>query len=165
LANYFLATYAEEFQIEAPGIHKKAMRCLEQHDWPGNVRQLENVIRKALVDCRGMTISEDLIEASLRRSVVKTRSTQVGMDESGTDAGISQFIHSRLLAASRGELENVFDGIFEDIERELYRQAVELSHGHQTNIAKWLGVSRLTVREKLDKYELFPKRQAGGQTE
>ena len=46
----------------------------------------------------------------------------------------------------------------EDLERELYRQAVEMAHGNQTKISKWIGVSRLTVREKLNKYGLFPRR-------
>ena len=71
-------------------------------------------------------------------------------------------MRARLVAASRGELHKAFEVILDDLEREIYRQAVELSHGHQTNIAKWLGVSRLTVREKLDKYELFPKRPGSG---
>ncbi len=158
LVTYFLAKYAGEFDLDPPSIHKKAMALLERHDWPGNVRELENIIRKALVECRGMTISGELIEASLRKSVVRPRTARADPEAPQGDPGLSEYVRSMLLAASRGEIEHAFDRVIEDLEREVYRQAVELSHGHQTNIAKWLGVSRLTVREKLDKYGLFPKR-------
>jgi DNA-binding NtrC family response regulator len=161
LTSYFLAKYAREFELEPPGIHKKAVTLLEEHDWPGNVRQLENVIRKALVDCRGLPISADLVEEALRKSAPRPCAAVHAAGTAGAESPLAQYVHNRLLAASRGELAGAFGLMQEDLEREIYRQAVELSHGHQTNIAKWLGVSRLTVREKLDKYELFPKRGSG----
>jgi len=59
---------------------------------------------------------------------------------------------------NRGESEKVLKVLTEDLERELYAQTVVLTQGNQSKMAKLLGVSRLTVREKLDYYQLFPKR-------
>lgn len=162
LVTYFLSNYAREFNEPAPSIHPKALALLESADWPGNVRQLENVVRKALLDSRGMTIGEPVI----REALASAESTAIRISKppaaAGDDeTGFAAKVHERLVAASRDELEGrgAFEVLIDDVERQLYRQAVKLSHGNQSHIAKWLGVSRLTVREKLDKFELFPKRK------
>lgn len=153
LVNYFLAKYTREFDIEPPSIHKDALAFLTRQSWPGNVRQLENVIRRALIDARGFTISKSLIEDSMKVS-------PTNLPTSPEETGLADHIRARLLAASTGELaEGAFAVLTTDLEQELYRQAVEFSHGNQSSIAKWLGVSRMTVRDKLDKYDLFPKRK------
>ncbi len=153
LATYFIARYAREFEMDAPAIHKDAMTALVEHDWPGNVRQLENIVRRALIDSRGMTISAEVVQAACE--------FMAGPDPAaggGSGSSLADYIRGRLLEAKEGKAPGALEPIVEDIERELYRQAVELSHGNQTKISRWVGVSRLTVREKLNKYELFPKR-------
>lgn len=160
LSDYFLAKYAVEFEMEMPSMTNDASRLLKAHDWPGNVRQLENVLKRALVDSNGMTIGEELIDKSLRKT---SRRRPLNTDVSGDGSmGYAQHIAARLDAAKAGELagRGALDLLLEELERELFKQAVELAHGNQTKIAKWVGVSRLTVREKLDKYQLFPKRGA-----
>jgi len=68
-------------------------------------------------------------------------------------------IRKALLAASQGELEEgAFAFLVMELEKTLYQQAVDVSHGNQSKISKWLGVSRMTVRDKLDRYGLYPKR-------
>jgi len=153
LATYFLVRYAREFAMDAPAIHKDAMTVLVEHDWPGNVRQLENIIRRALIDSRGMTISANVVQAAFEFT---THSPNVAFG--AAHGGFAEHVRRRLLEAKAGENAGAWEAIVEDSERELYRQAVELAHGNQTRIAKWIGVSRLTVREKLNKYGLFPKR-------
>jgi nitrogen regulation protein NR(I) len=153
LANHFLSKYAREFETEVPSIHKDALTFLSRQNWPGNIRQLENVIRRALIDARGFTISKSIIEDSMKASPASLPGTL-------EETGLAQHIRTRLVAASAGELtEGAFAVLSADLEEELYRQSVQLSHGNQSNIAKWLGVSRMTVRDKLDKYDLFPKRK------
>ncbi|MFT5467755.1 MAG: DNA-binding NtrC family response regulator [Verrucomicrobiales bacterium] len=159
LVTYFLSCSAREFDESAPSIHAKAMTLLESAAWPGNVRQLENVVRKALLDSRGLTIGEPVIREAL--AAVESSAIRLAAPAAGALEGFAAKIQERLSAASRDELEGrgAFETLVEDVERELYAQAVKLSHGNQSHIAKWLGVSRLTVREKLDKFELFPKRK------
>ena len=48
--------------------------------------------------------------------------------------------------------------MIEAVERELYGQGIRLANGDQTKAARWLGVSRPTMREKLTRYGLFPTR-------
>ncbi|MFT6864403.1 MAG: DNA-binding NtrC family response regulator [Akkermansiaceae bacterium] len=152
LINYFLAKYAREFKLDRPSVHKDAITFLSTQNWPGNIRQLENVVRRALLDARGFTISRKMVEQSAQASPTSLLSEET--------LGFKTHIKHRLVAASNGDLEEgAFATLSIDLEEELYRQALTLAHGNQSSIAKWLGVSRMTVRDRLDKYDLFPKRQ------
>jgi len=51
LAEYFLGIYTQRLRLPLPGISLAAQRALEQHDWPGNTRELENVVHFALLVC------------------------------------------------------------------------------------------------------------------
>lgn len=152
LCAYFVGKYAVEFEMPTPGIHQDALTLLENHEWPGNVRQLENVIRRALIESNGILITAEQVESSFERSI------QQRTGEAGDKPGFHEYIRASLLAAKNGETSGALEVILEDVERELYRQAIALAHGNQPNVSKWIGVSRLTVREKLNKYDLFPKR-------
>jgi DNA-binding NtrC family response regulator len=156
LLHHLLARLAREFGMEKPTVDREAVKLLQRHDWPGNVRQLENVVRRALVISRGYTISEETLQACLRSP------STLGRGASNPAAsGLTDAVRQRLRQARDGRISGALGPLVEDLERELYEQAVALAHGNQTMIADWLGVSRLTVREKLDKYQLFPKRRSG----
>ena len=51
LAEYFLGIYAQRLRLPLPGISLAAQGLLERHDWPGNTRELENVVHFALLVC------------------------------------------------------------------------------------------------------------------
>jgi DNA-binding NtrC family response regulator len=57
LVPYFAVKYAHEFEMNPPIIHRNATKRLVLHPSPGNIRELENIIRRALIECRGLTIS------------------------------------------------------------------------------------------------------------
>ncbi len=159
LVDYFLDRTAREYRQGVPTITQKALNLLKAEPWPGNVRQLENTIRKVMLSAGERSIGPDLIAAALAEpggSVIPG-----GVATKSAGGNFSEHIYDVLLAASKGKLEGrgAFEVLLEDVEKELYRQAVELSHGNQSAMAKWLGVSRLTVRDKLDRFELFPKRE------
>jgi DNA-binding protein Fis len=76
---------------------------------------------------------------------------------------LAGYISDLLSRAVRGELENVSDAVTEATERELYAQAIQLAQGNQVRAAKWLGVSRPTMREKLIHYGLHAKRDSSAE--
>ena len=121
------------------------------HPWPGNVRELENVLRKILLHTRGYTITPEHI-----------RTVLAAAPASGGNGGLTQplgeFITSLLAAAERGEIQDARDRLITTAERELVRQAMELAQGNQSQASRWLGVSRLTLREKLNQFGLHPKK-------
>jgi DNA-binding protein Fis len=74
----------------------------------------------------------------------------------------SQQIGQLLEAARRGELSDVHRRVIERVERELFAQALALAEGNLTRAAAWLGITRLTLREKLTAFGLRPER--GGES-
>jgi DNA-binding NtrC family response regulator len=129
-------------------IDKSAIAHLQQQSWPGNVRELENVIRKALLAAAGFRITLDHVETAL----AKTRLARPAADQT-----LAAYVSDLLAAATRGDIENVHFALNEAMERELYSQAIRLANGNQVKAAKWLGVSRPTLREKLKQFGLMEK--------
>jgi DNA-binding protein Fis len=74
----------------------------------------------------------------------------------GDASALSGFIADLIGAASRGEIQNVHASVIEAAERELFSQAIKLAHGNQAKAARWLGISRATMREKLIQFQAHP---------
>ena len=149
LVNYFLTRYSAEFNLDRPSIAEDAADFLQQQLWPGNVRELENIIRKALIASRGYPISLDHIRSAFTRP---TPPRPAGEHK------IADYVTELLAQAQTAETGTASETLIEAVERELYGQAIRLAHGDQTKAARWLGVSRPTMRDKLTRYGLFPTR-------
>ncbi|HXJ73372.1 MAG TPA: helix-turn-helix domain-containing protein, partial [Candidatus Dormibacteraeota bacterium] len=93
-----------------------------------------------------------LDETRMNRPVAET---QVQLD-SIADQPLAVYISELLDAAERGEREQIAATVTEWAEREIYEQAIRLAGGDQTKAARWLGISRPTIREKLTRYHLRP---------
>ncbi len=148
LINYFLRRHGVELGVSKPSIAPEAVEFLKQQNWLGNVRELENVVRKALLASHGYTIG---LEST--RSIMATRFPALKSEQT-----ISGYVAELLDRALKGELEDVHSVFTGTVERELYAQAIQLAGGDQSKAAKWLGVSRPTMREKLTRYSLLPAR-------
>src|SRR5207253_4390323 len=61
LARHFLQRYSEENRRDPPNLTTDVLKILEVHDWPGNVRQLENCIERAVVLSQGRPLTPDLL--------------------------------------------------------------------------------------------------------
>jgi nitrogen regulation protein NR(I) len=150
LARFFLGKYATEFNTPQPAIHPEALSFLQAQSWPGNVRELENVIRKVLLLARGYTISVDYVKTAL----AKTSPLPVTAEKS-----LHAYADELIAAAQRGEISDAYGQLHEAAERILIGRAIEKAQGNQTQAARWLGISRLTLREKLIHFGLHPGRE------
>jgi DNA-binding NtrC family response regulator len=149
LAMHFLVRYGSQFGFERPRITDEALSFLSQQTWPGNVRELENIVRKALLASRGYPISVENL---------RTVSSAPLPAPPADNQRIAEYIAQLLAQAQAGEDGNVHEMVIAAVERELYGQAIRLAGGDQTKAARWLGVSRPTMREKLIRYGLLPVR-------
>src|SRR5437016_4350740 len=150
LVEYLLRKYAAELRIENPSIQAEALEFLQAENWPGNVRELENVVRKVLLLAQGYTIDVDHVRVALARSTPPTETSRQTLHE---------YVDSLLAAAQRGELKDAHTRLLQAAEREIFSRAIELAHGNQAKAARWVGVSRLTMREKLIQFGLHPREQ------
>jgi DNA-binding NtrC family response regulator len=147
LVGYFLGKYGPELGNAQPSIRPEALSFLQSHAWPGNVRELENVIRKVLLLAQDFTINEDHIRAVLNKDA--------GVADSAKRP-LGEYLDDLLATAERGELADVHARVMEFAERELFRRAIELAHGNQAKAARWLGISRITMKAKLVQFGFHP---------
>ncbi len=124
LVDYFLKRYARENGKDVDGLSHEARDLILKYDYPGNVRELENIIERAVVICRGRIITvEDL--------PFRARPT---------------------LAEVRRQGGHTMKESIETLEHRLIEEAMEEAQGNQTRAAERLGISERMLRYKLKKY-------------
>ena len=145
LVQHFLRKYAADFSVESPTISSDALALLQADSWPGNVRELENMTRRLLLAARGLSINADAVRQALAaRETVPTGNS------------FTTYASDLLARAQKGELQDAHAQMLAEAEREVLTQAITLAQGNQAKAARWLGLSRFTLREKLKQLGLHP---------
>jgi DNA-binding NtrC family response regulator len=139
LANCFLRRAAEKNQKRATGFTESALEALERYDWPGNVRQLENLVQRMVILSRGAEISVE----SLPREFFEER------DAAGAESLETQWTRTE----NRDGMRRI-----DRIEKEAILDALEQSEGNVAAAARRLGVGQATVYRKLKRYDIQLKR-------
>jgi DNA-binding NtrC family response regulator len=147
LAKYFLQRSAAELGQPSPAIQAEAIDFLRSQPWPGNVRELENVVRQSLLLARGYPVGPDHVQAAAAR----VRRPAVAGDQT-----LGGYFTDLLTRAQAGQQEAVRAQMLEDMDRELFTRAIQLAQGNQARAARWLGVTRTTMREKLAAFGVRP---------
>ena len=124
LANYYIDRYNREFRKRVRGLTPDAMAMLEQHPWPGNIRELRNAIERAMLLLDHEWIGPDDLTALVR------------------PASRCRF----RLPADGVKLD--------DVERQFLVQALERARGNQTQAGQLLGINRDQVRYRIEKFGL-----------
>jgi len=147
LVKFFLQRYGAEVGVDSPAIQPEAVAFLQTRTWPGNVRELENVVRQSLLLARPFGISLDHV----RQVIAKSR-------KPATVAGQTHaaYVADLLARCQRGEESNAYLRLIDDLEPELFAQAIRMAQGNQAKAARWLGVTRLKMRERLTQLGLHP---------
>jgi two-component system nitrogen regulation response regulator GlnG len=125
------------------------LKALEKYHWPGNVRELENVIRRALVVAKGNAILLSDLASEITGQGPAT-SLAGNLPAVAGDAGTDVVALARLLFqwARRDPKMKVLPAI----ERELVIQALKETEGNQVHAAKLLGITRATLRKRVEKF-------------
>jgi len=147
LVTYFLHRHGPDLGNSKPSIHPEALSFLQAQHWPGNVRELENVARKALLLAQSYTINLDHVRAAFNQS---------GAPAFPPPRAFAEYVDQLLAAAQRGELTDAHARLLNDAEREIFARAIAQAQGNQAKAARWLGVSRVTMKAKLLQFGLHP---------
>jgi len=127
LISHFISRYAGENDKDIQGVSKEAMDILMKYDYPGNVRELENAIERAVVMSRGALITTEDLPIHIR------------------------IARSERDSPYRAEGESLPE-IVENLERHLIADALAEADGNQSKAAEALGISERNLRYKLKKY-------------
>jgi len=161
LLDHFIKRVNAQERRSVRGVDGAALEILKNFDWPGNVRQLENAVFRAVILSDGQTLmSQDFPQISGLSPTIPVREiadliepNETSVSDENTDNGKTyQFLDRS------GHLRSL-----EDIERDLIQFAIETYSGHMSEVARRLGIGRSTLYRKVREHELDTetKRAAG----
>jgi len=129
LINYFLKKYASKYRKPCKGPSPEAMDALLRYDWPGNIRELENVIERMVVLSDEETLSFESLPPEMKGLEPKP-------------------------IPSAPDMKSRIDGISRASEKQMIQEALARTKQNRTRAAKLLGISRRTIQKKIREYGL-----------
>jgi len=156
LVDHIIAKFNERLKKRVRGISEDAMRLLRGHGWPGNIRELENVLERTILFCSGDTIDVGDLPAELRTAeAVRTRTP------TGELAAAAMATAASIAAeGATGSLKEMVRAETSRVERELIARALDETGGNVTQAAKLLKISRKSLQMKMKEFGLRD-REAG----
>ncbi|HXR95448.1 MAG TPA: sigma-54 dependent transcriptional regulator [Rhizomicrobium sp.] len=155
LAKHFIARFAAEEHKSVAGLTAEAAQMIERFSWPGNVRQLENTIFRAVVLCDGPVL--DLcdfpqIAAAMGMETSARSHAGVPAHHLTTAETSNASPYALALTDEAGQFRK-----FEALESDIIRMAIGRYEGHMSEVARKLGIGRSTLYRKLKEFGLEPE--------
>ena len=144
LVRHFIQRLNDELSRTIRGMDDQVLRRLQEHPWPGNVGELERVVKRACIVARGDVITADEITDTLTDSRFDREDVESALSQATRTA-----LHERLVDRSPLRSSTPFHDIIELVESTLVREALTITNGNQVKAADVLGVNRATLRKKM----------------
>ena len=153
LANHFLNKHATDLSQEEIYLSSETIKILNGYSWRGNIRELENVIQRAVVLARtGPILSEHLPDHIISEDFK-------GEETDGLlNNRLKQLIHEYLLKNQEAQDGYIYEKIIQLVERQLFEAILEKHSGKQVSVAKALGINRNTLKRKIDAMKIEIKK-------
>lgn len=145
LSEYLLTRLSSEMSLNNPGITAEALEKIKKYDWPGNIRELSNSLKKALIFNRGAPLQPEDITLCQEQIIESSETSQAIAGD------IQPWV--RALVQSDKQ-ERLYDSCLDHVAALLVKEALVMTHGNRSNAAKILGISRPTLHAKIEKFQL-----------
>ena len=143
LTKHYIKVAEEQINTGPKELSKEAEEYLLTHDWDGNEKEFENVVKKACI------LSEELI-LRVEDFDLKLRQTK--------PIGIGKFIEEKLKGFMRNirdfEKFNLYETVIPEVEKTLILMVMKETKGNQTKAARLLGINRNTLRKKIQNLKI-----------
>ncbi|QVL30380.1 sigma-54-dependent Fis family transcriptional regulator [Telmatocola sphagniphila] len=147
LVHYFIRRYESELEKKITGVEPQVIQLLTDYPWPGNIRQLQNVIKQALL----RTVGPNLLPEFLPDEIAEVRgpaTPESGVTKSGSWTGMLRGFIKKRLEEGGTELHQEMLAL---LETELIAEVIRFTKGNLSQSAAILGITRPTLRAKLEK--------------
>jgi two-component system, NtrC family, response regulator AtoC len=165
LVNHIITKFNDRLKKRVAGISDEAMQVLRGHSWPGNIRELENVLERTILFCTADRIEVSDLPAELREGAAEAPARPRTVTGELTAAAAATALANGAAADPRGEggtgsLKELVRAETSRVERELIARALEETGGNVTQAAKLLKISRKSLQMKMKEFGLRD-REAG----
>ena len=141
LTRHFLIKHSRGLKNENISINPDAMKMLMEYPWPGNIRELENLIKRAVILAKGNVINPELLFEGTEKSEIPS------VSKTGR---LTNYLTQQIISKD-GE---VYKLVLEEIEKDLIEWAMNKTGGNQLQAAKLLGISRVMLHDRLERFQL-----------
>ncbi|MGE0733278.1 MAG: nitrogen regulation protein NR(I) [Alphaproteobacteria bacterium] len=154
LVRHFL-TQGEAQGLPQKSLDNAALERLRQYRWPGNIRELENLIRRLAALYSQDVIGVDIIEAELADAAPAQEETSDSRKDDGLGAAVERHLRD-YFSAHNGQLPaaGLYDRILQEVERPLLSLSLAATRGNQIKAAHLLGLNRNTLRKKIRELDI-----------
>ncbi len=147
LVDYFTRRAEEDHGITGGSFSEEAVQVLGEFEWPGNVRQLEGFVSRALLDNRGYVVSDNYCREALEKLDAPDAAN------STVEVALREEARALLASAADSGNGNVYNQLVQMAEDAVIDESLKHSEGNRSKAADLLGISRVTLRQKLNRLE------------
>jgi DNA-binding NtrC family response regulator len=151
LVRHFLRRFGRELNKHVTDVTPEVMQLLRQYSWPGNIRELQSVVKHMLLEATGPVIVPTFLPATLQ-----DKSSAARKPAEAAQGDLTLKTRQRLDAGSM----NVFADVIGRAEREVLTEVLRYTDGNLSQTARRLGISRTTLRTKLSSLGISVARHA-----
>ena len=154
LANHFLKKFSPELTGGKVYLSPAVENIFNNYQWQGNIRELENVIKRGLLLASNGPVLREHLPAQLQDRALDEIDSG-GQWENTLDKAAGEFL-------ARNDLEgadNLYDHLLQTMEKSLFKRLLEKNNGNQVATAKALGINRNTLKRKIDAMDIQPKKR------
>lgn len=175
LASYFIEKFNREYQKEITGIAPETLKLLQSHAWPGNIRELENVIEHAFVMEMGSEISSESLPESIKNSQgVVLKSGSLASDASSSDSVDDEEDEGEILPGDASavkpqeigfklKIEKLdYQANRDEFEKQFLISALKAFKGKINQTALHANIPKKTLLRRLEKYKINAKDYVNG---
>jgi two-component system nitrogen regulation response regulator GlnG len=138
LAQYYVRRFSREMGREIQDIDPEVFERLKSYPWPGNIRELQSVVKQALLRATGTVLLPRFLPDATTEPNIASPSSSVGFD-------LADFVEQQL----GSEVTDIYSEVHRRVDRLLLARVLDHCGGNQHQAAKLLGIARHTLRMKL----------------
>ncbi|HND50765.1 MAG TPA: sigma-54 dependent transcriptional regulator [Pirellulaceae bacterium] len=145
LAHYFLFRFNRDLGASVTSIAEETLERLADYSWPGNIRELQAVLREALIRAAGSTLLPEFLPEQITRMSSKPEPQMTGLGEPMSWEAIGALVKAELKRGATG----VYRRALRHFDRLVVGEAMQKAAGNQVAASQLLGLSRPTLRAKI----------------
>ena len=157
LVDHFARVTARELGVDRPAFAPRAIDKLSGYSWPGNIAELQSVVRRLCMRGR-----RELVEVSDVESVLPPVVERVPAEQLSFEEMVRAKIHALLQRMEGYPLEDLYEQVISRVERPLIELVLERTNNNQVRAAEILGMNRNTLRKKISERSLKLDSKIGG---
>lgn len=156
LIEHFFNKYTSELGEEGRELSNDSLEIMMEYEWPGNIRELENTIKRLLVLSSDITIDKDVlldIAPQLKKPSAK--------NEKSVNELLKSVIKYHFDNYDDTDDKGIYNTVIKDVEKPLIEEALNMTHGNKKKAAQLLGINRNTLSKKMDELGIILSDKSG----